>query len=152
MIKLHNWADVAHHYAKSNLSIIVGKFDHGPEMGMIFSTGLHENCAWAEHGIWCEIEDGAFVSNWESHKPILIHRDDMTDEQARECFKIYDGTEDAVLSDVTDVLYFDPNQMASTLEVWIGDPAVWHHLIAKGFDLFGLIESGQAIRKERLNG
>ncbi len=78
------WADVAHMYAKSNLSIMVGQFDHGAEMGMIFSKGLHENCEWADHGMWCQVKNGAFISEWGSHKPILRHLEDMTEDEARD--------------------------------------------------------------------
>ena len=166
------WADVAHYYAKSNLSIIVGKFDHGPEMGMIFSKGLHENCEWAEHGIWCQIENGAFISEWGSHKPILRHLDDMTES---ECI------------DYTEFVWADSefskvNRSQKISVVWAKDSVnlremyrkclfavrqkgiMWpffpkdinqlgfHWLVSRGFDVFGLIESGQAIRKEMGNG
>ena len=41
---------------------------------------------------------------------------------------------------------------ATFLSVLVGEPKEFQWLISRGFDVFGLIESGQAIRKEMGNG
>lgn len=74
----------------------------------------------------------AMLSRWSQHKPILRHRDDMTGEERNTHF--------------TRLAQF----YADGVEVPIG----WEtfSLISMGVDAFGLIEAGEAIRKEPGNG
>lgn len=85
------WADVAHHYAKSKLSVFVGQFDHGPEMGMMFDKGIHEDCDYHQLGMWINVKNGGFLSEWGSHKPVMYKLPDMTKEDAAPLIQILMG-------------------------------------------------------------
>ena len=87
------------------------------------------------------------------YKPILRHLDDMTEEEARELFAQchsapFSHTGMAISSksplEYYRNEYFRKNTMHNQ---WRANE--FHWLISKGFDVFGLIESGEAIRKEK---
>jgi len=169
------WVDVAHHYAKSNIQIFVGKFDHGPEMGMVFETGLHDKWEYCSHGLFVEVENGGFLSEWESHKPVLRPITAMTEDERKELWRLIfsqgkgsefqDGFKDfrgnavrfdvkeprLVMSQGVERLGIHDNGTVwadCDLNHWIFNPNITTHwLCSKGFDVFGLIDSKQAILK-----
>lgn len=138
------WADVAHYYLQSP---IVLSDDEGNEYdrGIAVNSNRYYRCT-----------------------PILRHLDDMTEAEVLECIKCGwpDGAgkpikEFACIPDHSAFgsafaykIVFDgsPHYMAGTMSFRSlnGNQFLW--LISRGFDVFGLIESGQAIRKEAGNG
>ena len=134
------WADVAHYYSASG--IIINHKD-AREQPIVF---FHGGQTWDGDRIWRLAG---------TYKPILRHRDDMTEA---------DKTQLALLLYCEDVSQVDDrlrHQAYNAVRDQFGGPnlASWrigflvmHYLISKGFDLFWLIESGQAIRKGVTNG
>lgn len=143
------WADVAHYYAFSG---VMGELDWGPNSERIplGSPQISELTI----GRVSPIREGEIV-----FAPILRHRDDITEAEARELSIIHldDDFDMPENESCLDSLNFDLAggrlQKGNTvLSMWIGQPSAWHWLISRGFDMFDLIESGQAIRKEAGNG
>lgn len=76
--------------------------------------------------------------------PILRHIGDMTEDEDHECMLIHTRLiEDIELKRVV---------WSLTKQHETFDQYSTHWLLSRGFDLFGLIASGQAMRKEVLNG
>ena len=126
------WADVANYYLKSGI------------YGMASLNGSKRDPLYMPMGSR-DIEDfppRVFV-------PILRHRDDMTEADEVAAFEYVEQREwPEKWPKITKSLMIsrsfnmdDPK--AARLFLW---------LISRGFDVFGLIESGQAIRKEVGNG
>ena len=149
------WADVAHYYAKS---------DHEVYLSWINDDGTQ-----------CEMTRKAQFEDFKPYyierfnlKPILNHLRDMTEAQVLECIKcgwpVVAGKpikEFACIPDHSEFgsaftykIVFDgsPHYMAGTMSFRSLDSNQFVWLISRGFDVFGLIESGQAIRKEAGNG
>jgi len=139
------WADVAHYYHGSNIGIRI----NGEEYDRTFLMVSYRNVGgshfekWVNEGVYWRGYGSQFVK-WDSHKPILRNLEDMTEAEDNECMLVHtrnvEGEEfKRVVWDLAkhhDIL----NQYST------------HWLISRGFDVFGLIESGQAIRKEVGNG
>jgi len=137
------WADVAHYYTRSKLTVV-------------HSSGTMQAAFFEFDGYAL---DAARVQVFRAgeYKPILRHRDDMTEAEARELFALIYGDFAPTLDGETCIEWWTRETLQdsftmNSLNIFIGDPNVWHYLISHGFDLFGLIESGQAIRKEAGNG
>ena len=154
------WADVAHYYQFSDIEIQIG-------IGQRKFKGVsqHDSVRGGIKRALFQDSGGMFTRSTEyeisEYKPILIHRDDMTEAEARELWEIQIGEAWVQDTDETAIqcLFFNigNSQMemadnATFLSVLVGEPKAWNYLISRGFDLFGLIESGQAIRKEMGNG
>lgn len=73
-----------------------------------------------------------------SHKitPMLRSLDSITEEEKREFFKLQYGDEK-----------YDERLVRVSTSLHTLFPETFLYLLSRGFDLFGLIESGQAIRK-----
>ena len=132
------WADVAHYYTPT----------HGaPDYSVVI-------------GAW-KMPEGL---------PILTHFEDITGDQAREYYTMKTGLPSKYVNriiirgksaDIVSVTYLKKFPAAKVIFVDIANKAtplggqhttkefLW--LISRGFDMFGLIESGQAIRKEATN-
>ena len=156
------WADVAHYYTKSQIDLQIKNRDHAERFLMVSfrNVGGSHFEEWVNDGVYWRAYGSQF-SAWADHKPILRHRDDMTEAEARELWEIQIGEAWVQDTDETAIqcLFFNigNSQMemadnATFLSVLVGEPKAWNYLISRGFDLFGLIESGQAIRKEMGNG
>lgn len=146
------WADVAHYYAKSGIFCQWNQIDEDGEN--IF-----------------EFDEVSYLDGPEDCKPILIHFEDITGDQAREYYTLKTGLPSKYVNriiirgksaDIVSVTYLKKFPAAKVIFVDIANKAtplggqhttkefIW--LISHGFDVFGLIESGQAIRKEAGNG
>ena len=167
------WADVAHYYTKSQIDLQIKNRDHAERFLMVSfrNVGGSHFEEWVNDGVYWRAYGSQF-SAWADHKPILRHRDDMTES---ECI------------DYTEFVWADSefskvNRSQKISVVWAKDSVnlremyrkclfavrqkgiMWpffpkdinqlgfHWLVSRGFDVFGLIESGQAIRKEMGNG
>lgn len=131
------WADVANMYVNSNVQSV-----HNGELVFL-----------------AECRDGTHLWQYEDHAlhdfpiegidglPFLRHRDDMTEDEAREYYQLC-PQEWAVFYKTA------PNsklkEAISSLRRRTPTEFLW--LISHGFDVFGLIESGQAIRSGGLDG
>jgi len=139
------WADVAHYYSKSEI------FIQTEDVGIREMLGVR-----GTRGVMYATRAHAMHSRWSQHKPILRHRDDMTEAEAKELFSQsrpspFDETIFSV-SYGNELNYYRSNHFSLPFNrsVWRAIEFLW--LISKGFDMFGLIESGQAIRKGVDNG
>ena len=132
------WADVARYYAASGIN---GRFNRM----LAELVGVDGDLAI----LFVGVVDGARqrrVVDFGSFTPILRALEDMTQKDA-----------DEYISKFTTYQKFIGTPSAVTLALESIDHGLWrierggasvtHWLISKGFDVFGLIESGQAIRK-----
>jgi len=137
------WADVAHYYLKSGINVTWKTiFDRREFMSEIGTMSLDS------------------LTTMPDSKPILCHRDDITEAQAREiCEPMIESLKE-VEGDSFEppksykAFLFRPITHKGTwslLDHALGNPRDWHKFIQWGIDVFGLIESGQAIRKEAGN-
>lgn len=156
------WADVAHYYTKSQIDLKIKNRDHAERFLMVSfrNVGSSHFEEWVNDGVYWRAYGSQF-SAWADHKPILRHRDDMTEAEAREIWEIHFGKayeigpfneleepcKDEILNSAT---YGTRNRLNT--ELMLGNSLTLHWFISRGFDVFGLIESGQAIRKEAGNG
>lgn len=95
-----------------------------------------------------------------SVRPILRPLSDLTEQEAREMYEIKTGEafepRPEYLEegdwDFSAKEYFDElvEIYEDTIQVCIGKPDIWSYLLSRHFDLFGLIESGDAIDKTAL--
>ena len=154
------WADVAHYYTKSHIEVVSLRGSN-PKTGQLM--GMYQSDAvTVMFGKNQNVDKRKFsVVQLEWCKPILTHLRDMTEAEARELWEIQIGEAWVQDTDETAIqcLFFNigNSQMemadnATFLSVLVGEPKAWNYLISRGFDVFGLIESGQAIRKEMGNG
>lgn len=122
------WEDIAHHYTGSGIII---EYKNLREQPIVF---FHGGQTWDGDRIWRP--SGTYT-------PILRHRFDMTEAESIELYNF--------------VFQFDDVETNGKIcRGWVKNhfaagkftPHVLHWLISKGFDMFGIIESGKAIRKE----
>lgn len=74
-------------------------------------------------------------------KPLLRPLSDITEEELRQCSIVYcEGHNNC-----------DTEDVCEWIAEWAGGAAITKYLLSKHFDLFGLIESGLAIDKTKLN-
>ena len=143
----HTWPEVAHYYAYSG---IMGKLNWGPN-----SINLPLDSP----------QDAALIHDRLDHirskqitfTPILRALKDMTEEEARELFAIvgqpiHNARLDEIVADYgirkrTIPEYVVEYVVECSFKLSIST-VIQHWLIQRGFDVFGLIASGQAIRKE----
>jgi hypothetical protein len=122
------WADVAHYY--TNIPILVD--------GLQIHNGYHfyPSGKCKAYDIF-EYQSGTVRSHetFQSveYQPILRHLEDMSEEERDEFAAI--------------TLQSNGRYQDWTVELIHQRSGATHWLLSKGFDLFGLIESGQAIRK-----
>jgi len=138
------WADVAHYYLKSGINVTWKTiFDRREFMSEIGTMSLDS------------------LTTMPDSKPILRHRDDITEAQAREIcepmiesLKEVEGDSFEPPKSYKEFLLrpFTHKGTWSLLDHALGNPRDWHKFIKWGIDVFRLIESGQAIRKEVGNG
>lgn len=106
-----------------------------------------------------EEESGKFIMPYNDNpdtplrvKPILRPLSDMTEKEARQCWKIsnplvsyrfsgFDGQSRSI---------FYKNGNGNNGSEVLNKPSQFVYLLSKRFDLFGLIESGQAINKTEI--
>ena len=85
-------------------------------------------------------------------KPILRPLSDMTEDEARNVYKITTG-EDYPANDAKSEVFAvqDEEFLSAQMEIgaMMGQPAVWRYLLSRHFDLFGWIEAGLAIDKTK---
>jgi len=154
------WADVAHYYAKSYIEIITLRGSN-PKTGRL--TGMYQSDAvTVMFGENQNVDKRKFsVVQLQWCKPILRHRDDITEAQAREIcepmiesLKEVEGDSFEPPKSYKEFLLrpFTHKGTWSLLDHALGNPRDWHKFIKWGIDVFRLIESGQAIRKEVGNG
>lgn len=151
------WADVARMYAKSGIFIRLipyqtNQFTRG---AVTINQGDYRLIYANDVGCFYGYGDNKSVpslSTYGKHQPILRHREDITEEEAREFmngFALFDWEEAKGLphgyksAKQWFIEYFSDDFITPAQTLW---------LLNRGFDLFGLIESGQAIRKEVSNG
>ncbi len=158
------WADVAHYYTKSQIHLQIKNRDHAERFLMVSfrNVGGSHFEEWVNDGVYWRAYGSQF-SAWADHQPILRHRDDITEAEAREIYCVAHGKDFKKKYGTTyfkggykSTLFEDQYESmdgGNEWELFVGTkPSVFHWLISHGFDVFGLIESGQAIRKEAGNG
>ena len=111
--------------------------------------------------VWQDSKIGvAHVSRIEhgeiSITPHLRRLESITEEEAREVYEVKYCTPCQFSDDYSAIDMFWEREVGNYDEqgsILIGTPAVWLYLLSKGFDLFGLIESGLAkeIKPETVN-
>lgn len=103
------------------------------------------------HAPWENIEIDNYVIGKLSDclievKPHLRRLDSITEEEAKEIYRLSQGKEWPGKTDFLAWLVFEFEFMTkeACLSAFIGTPAVWLYLLGKGFDLLSLIDSGLA--------
>ena len=137
------WADVAHYYAKSYIEIVTLR-GSSPKTGRLVSMYQSDaiTVLFGENRKMNRRKFSIVQLAW--CKPILRHRDDMTEAEDNECMLVH--TRWISNEEFKNVIWSLTKQHKTF------DQYSTHWLISRGFDVFGLIESGQAIRKEMGNG
>jgi len=98
-----------------------------PSMFIEETTIPHRALAWMD-------EDGVVIT------PHLRRIESLTEEEARELLGIFHGRPFRDGDSLFDLNHGESTAMMDIL----GFPLVWLYLLGKGFDLFGLIDSGLA--------
>ncbi len=129
------WADVAHYYLRSGIKCNVYRGDLTERRG---------DCKHTVETFGIKHLRVAADSMTFGCVPILRHRDDMTEAEDNECMLVH--TRWISNEEFKNVIWSLTKQHKTF------DQYSTHWLISHGFDVFGLIESGQAIRKEMGNG
>jgi len=83
----------------------------------------------------------------EDHISIIPHLrrlESITEEEARELYKVENGVVWNVKSSCKEYYNSYDENYDSNLSTLIGEPSAWLYLLSKGFDLFGLIDAGLA--------
>lgn len=134
------WADVAHYYIGATVLRNEG-----------FVCDLRPTGFDSVRQVVCVLDDREFLQTFRIGDCSVHLRalEDMTEGEYRELYEaVYD---EKYLNHYDASHYFKEKHMYSredsVLKELLGRPRAWHWLISKGFDVFGLIESGQAIRK-----
>jgi hypothetical protein len=156
------WADVAHYYQFSDIEIQLpcGNRKFKGMTNQISGDSNHKKAFYLDAGGYFTRSTDANVSQY---RPILRHSDDITEAEAREIYCVAHGKDFKKKYGTTyfkggykSTLFEDQYESmdgGNEWELFVGTkPSVFHWLISHGFDVFGLIESGQAIRKEVGNG
>jgi hypothetical protein len=125
------WADVAHYYLRSGIKCNVYRGDLTERRG---------DCKHTVETFGIKHLRVAADSMTFGCVPILRHRDDMTEAEDNECMLVH--TRWISNEEFKNVIWSLTKQHKTF------DQYSTHWLISHGFDVFGLIESGQAIRKE----
>ncbi len=142
------WADVAHYYLRSGIKCNVYRGDLTERRG---------DCKHTVETFGIKHLRVAADSMTFGCVPILRHRDDMTEAEAREIcepmiesLKEVEGDSFEPPKSYKKFLFrpFTHKGTWSLLDHALGNPRDWHKLIKWGIHVFRLIESGQAIRKE----
>ena len=128
-------ADVAHYYLRSGIKCNVYRGDLTERRG---------DCKHTVETFGIKHLRVAADSMTFGCVPILRHRDDMTEAEDNECMLVH--TRWISNEEFKNVIWSLTKQHKTF------DQYSTHWLISHGFDVFGLIESGQAIRKEMGNG
>jgi hypothetical protein len=158
----HQWADVAHYYTFSGIEISVG-VGNRPFMGITNYKGMPEKKAiFLSNNGTCRNSQYSIGE----YKPILRDVRDITEAEARELYTLITDLPDKYLQCVLKKGTLHPVSRAwfkkiPSARVILLDmankptpiggqysPKAFIWLLTQGFDIFGLIESGQAIRKE----
>lgn len=154
MFDKKTWADAAHYYSKSGIQV---QKTFKPEfltsnIGRkitIVNGGIHA----FDYSRWEFWSKGHSDQHILKMIPILRHRDDMTREEADQLFEA-DGLvwDHSSASDfATSALeWYKAHKFSKPHPEYT--PNEFHWLISRGYDLFSLIESGQAIRREAQHG
>ncbi len=161
------WADVAHMYIKSGIEVEYPceSKKSGKRRAILTGVTLDEmetTYRRKERGSGGGLLRGDLLG-WKPNgyhdtdalhtKPILRHLEDMAEAEALEILNmLYSMPLDGCLVSPRESLNDKRGTKAgivSHLDISVGEPRVWLYLLANGFDLFGLIESGQAIRAEK---
>jgi len=148
------WQDVAHYYVKSEISIKT------EDVGIREMLGVR-----GTRGVMYATRAHAMHSRWSQHKPILIHLEDMPDARRLKVLEDRDWWAFERDHEQARLIARDDPQWNGKLVQWevfrhdkwlYGQVSLTNdHItnlikyIKEGYDMFGLIESGQAIRKEK---
>ena len=137
------WKDVAHYYQFSDIEIQLpcGNRKFKGMTNQISGDSNHKKAFYLDAGGYFTRSTDANVSQY---KPTLRHLDDMTEAEDNECMLVH--TRWISNEEFKNVIWSLTKQHKTF------DQYSTHWLISRGFDVFGLIESGQAIRKEMGNG
>ena len=126
------WADVAHMYTKNEPCIVL-EIEGVGKRELLWQQG--------SRGVMYATSAQAKLSRWSQHKPILRHLEDMTEEEDAECAKVHCYFVDKEIAGLPSVIWALAKRHASFNQY----SAYW--LYKRGFDIHGLIDSGEAIRK-----
>jgi len=128
------WADVAQNYLKSNIDVSVSYPDG--KVSVVRKLGIYD-------------VDG----NGMCITPILRHLEDMTEAQAVELWNYGRGQDWINMQHTSDIYYDSPlcwyrfNRFGDINRQFTAKETYW--LYKNGFDIHGLIESEQAIRRPK---
>lgn len=167
------WADVAHYYVKSPISVLYKSEPMSKLSNWSYSIQqLIDSMLRIENGVVVNPEGAESLA----YTPILRHLEDMTEAECFELASLIWGESDLIpftrndsqriikhkdikfngkddpYGDCLFVVGVDGRASSWPIRMNQMTPQAVHWLISRGFDLFGLIESGQAIRKEAGNG
>ena len=152
------WAEVAHYYAAAGIeiSLIPYTIDQFMTGGVEVNKGIYTSSAFYKGG-GCAYKTGTGYSTADTGKylPILRAYEDMTPKQLAEVaeldgWEFYSNGEELrgfMNSDGTYGEVSKGNKNAYLFTDGRFTPAQVHKMTEMGIDVFGLIKSGQAIRK-----
>ena len=131
------WQEVAHYYLLSNIEMRdVGKWKHPTD----YFTPTKPSAPRLEGLTYLDRGDIQLM-------PVLRHLEDITEDEDRECMEVHTRW-------VEEENWTDKESLKKVIwnlakENKAFDQYSSHWLFSHGFDVFGLIESGQAVRKEK---
>jgi len=161
------WADVAHMYAKADFKVRIKNRDCDETFLMVShrNVGSSHFEEYVSDGVYWKAY-GAQFSAWADHAPILRHLEDISEAEMLHLLdlKWRNLTADQrpkvlrVAFDRDRIAIFSQHfrhdngkeyekQTSMPLE-WLGFEC-FHWLLYQGFDLFGLIEKGEAIQRPK---
>ncbi len=137
------WADVAHMYAKADFKVRIKNRGHDETFLMVSNRNIGGSYLekYVSDGIYWKAYGAQFAA-WDEHKPILRHLKDMTEAEALELYEVAWGFPMELQTSVWDSAR---DWFQSLWEKYTPKTTFW--LYKNGFDIHGLIESEQAIRK-----
>lgn len=118
--------------------------------------GLAKMCAVSELG-FCAVLFATEIRKFAINQitPTLRPLSDMTEEEAREIYRMDFGSEFEVKdwmeeNPALEWIRGDNEVYREEIDIFIGSPEIWAYLLSRGFDLFGLIEAGLAKDKTKI--
>ena len=128
-----------------------------PQIAAMY-LGQKCTCKWIESGDSADFPISTLTLNDLSYglvvvTPHLRQLDSLTEAEARELYEIETG-ETWMSAIYCYDEWWNHGGVAheETYQFLIGSPAVWLHLLSKGFDLFGLLDAGLAKERPTSNG
>lgn len=140
------WADVAHMYINSDIRAVYGEES-------VFLVECRANLLLYQY---CDEAQQDFPLEDIDAKPILRHLEDMTEEECIDLWEYLNEGDSFNTSrwvNAGAVAWWQSFlRMRTESHGLEASPVIHYWLLSRGFDLYRLIEKGEAIRKEASNG